>query len=172
MNRFCLFAVAVLLCSASAFAQSNPADSQALQSILAEIHQLRQEMRTTTIAAQRVQILLYRLQSQEAAVARSTRRLDEARSTLQNTQNSRKEIEARLKQFEDAKMEPALKAQVETAIPMMKTELETLLAQEPAQQLAQSEAEEQLRIDQAKLSDLQAQLSDLDKQLDSASLPH
>jgi len=64
--------------STACFGQTTPGDSQTLQALLSEVRQLRQDLQTTTIAAQRAQILLYRLQGQEAAVARASQRIDEA----------------------------------------------------------------------------------------------
>ena len=78
MFRSPIVVLGLLLFSASAFGQANPSDSQNLQAVLAELRQLRQDFETTTVATQRIQILLYRLQGQEAAVARASRRLDDA----------------------------------------------------------------------------------------------
>ncbi len=47
-----------------------------LQSLLTEVHQLRQDIEAMTVASQRVQIALYALQMQDAVVARSTLRFD------------------------------------------------------------------------------------------------
>lgn len=55
--------------STTCFGQTTTGDSQTLQALLSEIRLLRQDLQTTTIAAQRAQILIYRLQGQEAAVA-------------------------------------------------------------------------------------------------------
>jgi hypothetical protein len=40
------------------FGQTTPSESQALQALLLEVRQLRQDLQTTTIAVQRAQILL------------------------------------------------------------------------------------------------------------------
>jgi hypothetical protein len=86
MYRPQLLALGLLLISSAAFGQTSSTDSQTLQALLAEMRQLRQELRITTVAAQRVQILLYRLQIQEGAVERAQRRVDDARSALSQTQ--------------------------------------------------------------------------------------
>jgi hypothetical protein len=69
MNRSSILALGFLL--SSTFGQTTPSESQTLQALLLEVRQLRQDLQTTTVAAQRAQILLYRLQGQEAAVARA-----------------------------------------------------------------------------------------------------
>ena len=66
----------VLLFAAAAFAQA-PVDP--VQALLAEVHQLRMDLQATTITSQRVQILLYRVQIQQAAVIRAANHADEGR---------------------------------------------------------------------------------------------
>ena len=90
MNRSGLFVLGLLIFSPDCFGQSTPGDSQTLQALLSEVRQLRQDLQTTTIAGQRAQILIYRLQGQEAAVARASQRLDEARDKLARIQDERK----------------------------------------------------------------------------------
>jgi hypothetical protein len=88
MNRLSLFVLSLLLFPTACFGQSNSSDSQTLQALLLEVRQLRQDLQTTTIAGQRAQILIYRLQGQEAAVARVSQRLDEAREKLARIQSA------------------------------------------------------------------------------------
>src|SRR5450432_1558504 len=66
-RRSLLLALGYLLSSTACLGQSAPGDSQTLQALLSEVRQLRVELRTTTIAAQRSQILIFRLQAQEAS---------------------------------------------------------------------------------------------------------
>ena len=63
-------------------AQTASPDTQALQALATEIRHLRQDLQATTIATQRVQIVLYRLQTQTAMVTRAASRLDDLRSSL------------------------------------------------------------------------------------------
>ena len=84
-RRSSLLTFGFLLFSTDCFGQSAPGDSQTLQALLSEVRQLRQELRTTTIAAQRSQILIYRLQGQEASVGRASQRREEAREKLART---------------------------------------------------------------------------------------
>src|SRR5258708_29002378 len=87
MNRSSLLVLSLLLSSTACFGQTTPGDSQTLQALLLEVRQLRQDLQTTTIAGQRAQILIYRLQGQEAAVTRAAQRLDEAREKLARIQD-------------------------------------------------------------------------------------
>jgi len=65
MHRSCLLILGLLLIATPVLGQSASTDSQTLQALLSEVRQLRHDLQTTTLAAQRAQILLYRLQGQE-----------------------------------------------------------------------------------------------------------
>ena len=87
----------------AAGAQTASPDTQALQALVTEIRQLRQDMQATTIVTQRVQIVLYRLQTQTALVTRASSRLDDCaliHSAI--AQSETKKIAAQLPQLEEA----------------------------------------------------------------------
>jgi len=128
MYRPQLLALGLLLISPAAFGQTSSTDSQTLQALLAEMRQLRQELRTTTVAAQRVQILLYRLQIQEGTVERAQRRVDDARSALSQTQAEVKMMALTIKQMEDKisnAQNPVERKRQEDLLPKFKAELES-----------------------------------------------
>jgi chromosome segregation ATPase len=173
MNRSSLLALGFLLLSTPCFAQSAPSDSQTLQALLSEVRQMRQDLRTWTIAAQRSQILIYRLQGQEAAVARASQRLDDARDKLAKIQDERKHVASDVKQHEDfisnTENPPAQRKEVEGVLPQVKARLESLENEEQQRQAREIEAEQQLRAEEVRLSDLRDQVERLDKTLESAS---
>jgi hypothetical protein len=76
MHRATALLCLLLALPAGALCQSPATDSQTLQAILAEVRQLRDELRTTSAAAQRAQILVYRLQAQQAVVTRLSQKTD------------------------------------------------------------------------------------------------
>jgi DNA repair exonuclease SbcCD ATPase subunit len=169
MHRSRFLALSFLLISPAAFAQSPSTDSQTLQALLAEVRQLRQELRTTTVAAQRVQILLYRLQLQEAAVERAQRRADDARSALSQTQAEVKMLVSGIKQTEDKvsnAQNPVERKRQEDLLATFKAELESQQNSEQQSQTRESEAEQDLRAEQTKLNALQDQLDRLDESLE------
>jgi len=173
MNRLSLLVLGPLLFSTACFGQTTPRDSQTLQALLSEVRQLRQDLQTTTIAAQRAQILIYRLQGQEAAVARASQRLDEAREKLARIQDERKHVATDVKQQEDfisnTENPPTQRKEVEGVLPRLKTRLESLENEEQQRQAREIEAEQQLRAEEVRLSDLRDQLDRLDKALENAS---
>ena len=171
MHRSWLFVVGLLLISSPSLGQSNSSDSQGMQALVAEVRQLRKDLHTTNGYALKAQVLLYRLQVQEATVARATQRLNDLRSQLVQTQGRRRETAVVLKRFEESsennEIPPADRKQIQWEISHNKSELESLTAEEQQRQSAEMEAEEQLRAEQAKLSALEDRLDRLEKELGS-----
>ncbi len=167
MQRWLIFIIGLLFLSGPTFGQT-ATDSQTLQALLAEVRQLRQELRATAITAQRNQILLYRLQVQQSAVVRASQRLDDARSKLGEVQASQKTTAAQIQQYNDVKEHidnAAAKKHFEDAIVQLQAKLEAQAIEEQQRQARQIEAEEQLRLEQGKLTALQDQLDQLDREL-------
>src|ERR1035437_793426 len=82
-------------------AQTASPDTQALQALVTEIRQLRLDLQATTIATQRVQIVLYRLQTQTALVTGAASRMEDARSSLGKAQSDKRAISDQLVQMEE-----------------------------------------------------------------------
>ena len=173
MNRSSLLGLGLLLSSTACFGQTTPADSQTLQALLSEVRLLRQDLQITTIAAQRAQILLYRLQGQEAAVARASQRLEEAKEKLAGIQAQRNYLATDVKRHEDfisnTENPPTQRKEFEERLPRIKSELESTENLLQQQQTRETDAEQYLRAEEVKLSDLQDQLDRLDKALENAS---
>jgi chromosome segregation ATPase len=142
-----------------------------MQALVAEIRQLRKDLQTTNVSALKAQILLYRLQVQEATVARVAQHLNDLRSKLAETQGHRRAVAASIKQQEElldnTEIPPASRKEVQQWISGKKSELESLAGEEQQRQSAEMEAEEQLRAEQAKLSGLEDRVDRLEKELGS-----
>jgi len=170
MHRSWFLVMGLFLASPASFGQTSTTESQTLQALLAEVRQLRQDLRTATANSQRVQILLFRLQIQEASVTRVERRLDDARSGLTQTQFELKRLASEIKVREDMQtntQNPVERREIEEVLPKLKTELESLKGVEQQLQTRESEAEQDLRTEQARLTALHGQLETLDKSLES-----
>ena len=100
MKRLPFLPLALSLAS-TAFAQTNPADSDTLKALLTEVRQLRHDLQTTTIGAQRAQILVYRAQTQESVVRRMQERVDDTRSRLAQIQSEQRNRASSIKQVEE-----------------------------------------------------------------------
>lgn len=174
MNRPAFLGLFVFLSfSGACLGQSAQNDSQTLQSLLAEVRHLRQDLQTTTLTAQRTHILIYRLQRQEATVARASQRLDEAREMLSGAQSEKKRLAAEIKQHEEfirnAENPPAQRKEFENRLAEDKARLEMFETQEQQLATRESEADQQLRAEESRLSDLRDQLDRFDKTLEDAT---
>lgn len=170
--RRALFVLFSLFLSSSSLGQSTrstPNEPEGMQALVAEVRQLRKDLQTANGYALKTEILLHRLQVQEAAVARVAQHLNDVRSNLSETQGHRRDAAANLKQLEEflesSEISPEVRKQVERQISGKKSELESLAAEEQQRQTAETEAEEQLRTEQAKLSALEDRVDRLEEEL-------
>jgi chromosome segregation ATPase len=172
MNRSSFLVVGLVILAVPCSAQTGQGDSQVLQALLSEVRQLRRELQATTITAQRTQILLYRMQGQEAAVARASQRLDEAREMHAGAQAERKQLAAEIKKHEGLvgnMQTPAVQRKsLEDRLPEEGARLESFEAQERQEQTREIEAQQQLRTEEAALAELRDRLDRLDKSLEDA----
>lgn len=160
----------LLFATAAAIAQTDPPDTQTLQALVTEIRQLRLDLQSTTVAAQRVQIALFRLQAQNAAVTRATSRLDEIRSNLAAKGSDQRAISFELQHAEETQrssQDTKERKVAEERIPQIKAALERVTADVQRYQAREAEADTQLRAEQAKLGELQNLIDRLDKLLES-----
>ncbi len=165
------FAVAAVLFSASiCFSQTQPKDRDTLPALLDEVHQLRQAIEGMTAASQRVQIALYGLQMQDAAVARATQRRDNARnqcsSLEQNRQHSAADVQRMESGLTSATTSESDLKEFKTRLPVLKNVLEAQTAELQSCQAAEAETSSQLKTEQAKLLELQDRIARLDKALE------
>ena len=162
--------LAVMLLGASAGLGQTPAkEPDTLQALLAEVHQLRQDIEAMTVASQRVQIALYSLQMQDAAVARAAKRLDDARSKCSEVSANREHTASEIQRMESAlasgTLGPAETRELQSRLTQIKSQAEAQSAEGQTCQTAEAEASSQLRDDQAKLIELQDRIERLDKTL-------
>ena len=162
---------AILAVSTLALSQSSQTDSPTLRALLEEVRLLRQDLHTTTVAAQRVQIALYRVQLQDAAVARAARLVEEAHSKLTGLAADHMHWVAAIEQSErqrDQAQDFQQRRQIEEeAIPQAKKFLERTSYDEEQQQARTNEAESQLKAEQVKLDALHSLLDQLDQALEN-----
>jgi chromosome segregation ATPase len=169
MSRPWVFVLCFLLFSASGLGQSTSSESQGMQALVAEVRQLRQDLHTTNGYALKAQVLLYRLQVQEATVARVSQHLNDVRSKLAAIQEHQRQLVGTMKYYEkiadDSEASPAQQKEAQQQVSSIKTELPSVAAQEQQAQTAEMEAEEQLRAEQAKLDGLEDRVDRLEKEL-------
>jgi chromosome segregation ATPase len=172
MHRPLLLVPSLLLIAMPVLGQSASSDSQTLQSLLAEVRQLRHDLQITTVGAQRAQILIYRVQAQESVVRRMQERVDDARSRLAQVRFEQNNRAATIKQIEEKKgrsESPATEQKdLEDTLTQIKARLEADANKEGEIQATITDAEDRLRMEQAKLGGLQDQLDRVDKTLENS----
>ena len=159
--------------STTCFGQTTTTDSQTLQALLSEIRLLRQDMQTTTIAAQRAQFSSTGCRGRKR-LSRASQRLDDARDKLARIQDERKHVASDVKQTEDfinnTENPATQRKELEDRVRQLKTRLELLESEEQQRQTREIERPsnnfERKRLD---WSDLRDQLERLDKALENAS---
>jgi chromosome segregation ATPase len=171
MRQWILFAQILLLLPIQAVCQTTAADSQTLQALLAEVRQLRQELRTTNISSQRAQILIYRMQAQQTVVTRLSQQVDSGRTKSAQNQSEQKRFTAAIKRLEDLRdrQSDTERKPTDEQLAQMKIRLEQLTTEEEDSQPRRIELEEELRLEQTKLAQLHEELDRIDKALEQAS---
>src|ERR1700681_885473 len=115
--------IRLLLLAAPAIAQTASPDSPLTQALLTEIRLLRQDLQTTAVTIQRVQIVMYRLQAETTLMSRATQRLDDARSKCSQAQVQRKNMATEIERTEERQritQDPAERKQAEQTLPRLK----------------------------------------------------
>jgi chromosome segregation ATPase len=175
MKRLSFLPLTLLLVPTAAFAQTNPNDADTLRALLAEVRQLRHDLQTTTVAAQRAQVLIYRVQAQESIVRRMQERADDTRSKLTQIRSEQKSRAASIKQIEEKRSRTETPASeqkdFEDTLAQIKARFDADANTEQETQTKLIDTEQQLRMEQAKLDGLQDQLDRLEKLLESVAGP-
>ena len=178
MFRMSSLPLVLLVVSIPALGQTNSKDSkdsQALGALLTEVRQLRQDFEATALVTHKLQILLYRLQTQNTTVARLSRSIDDAHADVNQLKNERDKLAGDIKQHEDF-VSSNLNASgdrkaVEDELPGLKEKLAWLDNQLQQVQEKESAAQEQLRSQEAKLERMEADFDRLEKSFEASQAP-
>lgn len=167
MRRASFLVLGLLFIATATFGQTSSGDSQTL---LKEVRELRQDLRASLASTQRVQLLFYRMQAQQAAIALAEKRHDDARAELAKAQKNRESLEQQFKFYTDLDTEehtpdPSERKRLEESLPGMKTAMEAAEAEEQQAQNQEMEAKDQLQIEQGKFDSLQQELDGIDQTL-------
>lgn len=168
------FGISVALLGTIAQGQTPSSDSQTLQALLAEVRQLRQVLQTTTIAAQRIQLTLYRLQIQGTTVARATQRLDETRFKVTEAEFARKRLVMLVENLEDLQSHTENqqeRSNRDVDLRREKKELELQTSEEQQLRAIENDAFAQVEAERTKLNELEDGLDRLEKALEDFGAP-
>jgi chromosome segregation ATPase len=175
MFRMPFLPLILLVVSTPALGQTISKDSQTLGALLTEVRQLRQDFEATALVTHKLQILLYRLQTQDTTVARLSRRVDDAHAEVNQLKNERDKLAGEIKQDEDFVSSnlntSGDRKAVEDALPGLKEKLASLDDQLQQAQIEESTAQDQLRSQQARLERLEADFDRLEKSFETSQAP-
>jgi chromosome segregation ATPase len=158
-----------LLCFCFAARAQGPAsDGQTLQTLLAEVHQLRMALGRSTQIAPRIQIAVERLKLQQEHVARVSRQLEDLRRELDHSRSEHPKMVQRLQAMENEvgqTTDPQKQKDMNFRVSEFK--LETELAEKSLQQTQTREGElmSQLQSEQSKLTELNDRLDQMERAL-------
>ena len=173
MFRRSFVALVLLFFVPNTVGQNVDRESETMQALLSEIRELRRDLQNAAVAARRAHIVIYRLHEQEMAVERATKRWENAKSAVAQTQMQRKYNGDELKRLEENKdriENEQQRKQYSDEMSSIRDREEARQAQEQELQSSQFALEPQLKIEQAKLQQLQDQLDHLDRDLANCAL--
>jgi septation ring formation regulator EzrA len=155
---------------AGGFGQTPEKAPDTLQALLAEVRQLRQDIEAMTAASQRVQIALYALQIQDAAVGRATQRLDGVRNKCFDAETNKQHTAAEVERLDRSLAAGAVADNTAKDFKDRLTELKFALEMQTAEvqncRVAESESTSEVRNGETKLRELQDRIAKLDKALE------
>jgi chromosome segregation ATPase len=170
--------VALTLVAAwAAWCQAPTKEADTTKALLAEVHQLRLAIEGMTGASQRVQIALYALQIEDAAVARAEQRVDAERNKCASIEVNRQHTAQAVQQLENAAasagagVEPPPAKVFKQQLAEMKANLEMINSEGEGCRAAEAEASNRLQSERSKLLELQDRIGRLDKALEGLASP-
>jgi chromosome segregation ATPase len=140
-------------------------EAQVAEATLAEIRELRKDLRQTAAIAQRARILIYRLHIQRTAADKASAGLEEARESCAASEMQMNSMRQQLEHPETAGRTDTGGQSTDEAIAQLRSALADLTQQAGQCQASLVELESRLQTEQAKLRGLDDQLEELDQAL-------
>jgi len=148
--------------------QQAPADSSAIQTLIQEVRLLRLAIEKSSTLVPRLQITLARQQTQQDRVDRLEEKLQTLRNQAAADSTSKENMAATLAHFDEqsrSEENPAIRKQLTDAAAGMRMELEHQTQREQQVRSQEAELVAQIKLEQAKLSELSNQLDQLDRKM-------
>jgi chromosome segregation ATPase len=171
-----VFAV-MLLAASAGWGQTSAKDAGTTQALLTEVRELRRAIEGMTVASQRIQITLYALQMQDAAVARAEQAADADRNRCASIEVNRQHTAQAAQQLENASasvtpgVEQAANKDLKERLAEMKANLDMVNSDAEGCRAIEAEASNKLQTERSRLTELQDRIGRLDKALESLANP-
>jgi chromosome segregation ATPase len=149
----------------TASAEPPLSEAQVAEETLAEIRELRKDLRQTAAIAQRAQILIYRMQVQRAIVDKASAELEQARDSCAASEMQMNSIRQQLEHPETARQTDTGNQSSDQAMAQLRLVLADLTQEVGQCQASQVDMESRFRTEQAKLRELEEQLDQIDQAL-------
>jgi len=160
-----LISFLVCICFA-ARAQAPASDVQTLQTLLAEVHQLRIALEHSTQIAPRIQIAIERVKLQQEQVAGVARQLDDLRRELDRNREAQQKRQQRLEQVSSAASstaDPQQRKDFDAVLSEVKLQAEQAEKSLQQMQVREGELASQLQSKQARLTELNDRLDQMER---------
>jgi chromosome segregation ATPase len=148
-------------------------ETRALEAVLSEIRQLRQDLQIAANAARKAQIIIYRLHYQQNALDRASERLENTQNNLFQVEQQRKYWENQLKSLREA-LEKAdgeeQRKQLESGVAATDERLQECAVEEQELRIKASELEVAFHAEQAKWEQLTAELEQIENSIENVTL--
>lgn len=157
----------VLLCPCL-WAQTPVPEAQTLQTLLAEVHQLRLALERSSQIAPRIQIAVERIKMQQDQASRTARQLDDVRSDLDKRRADQAAGRQRLDNVQqefDQTSDVQRRKELTDAVNMFKLQAEQTEKTIEQLQAREGELAGQLQVEQSKLAELNDRLDRLERVL-------
>jgi chromosome segregation ATPase len=154
----------------SAQAQAPVSDVPTLQTLLAEVHQLRIALERSTQIAPRIQIAVERLKMQQEQAARVARQLDDARHELDHFRTEQTRIQQGLQFIDNAvtqTADPEKRKNLNDELGRLKQEAEQAEKSVQQSQAREGELANQLQSERVKLTELNDRLDQMERALNA-----
>ena len=147
--------------------ERNPSDPPTMPQLLQEVRALRVAIERSTVAGTRSQLLLGRLQMQEARMATLGHQVQEARSRLLEIQRNRENSMTEIKQLTDAvdRATPDERRAIEDRVEQMKRSIKDMQVRERDFQSEYDGLTQALSTDEARWVDFNQRLEELERSL-------
>jgi chromosome segregation ATPase len=161
------------LMSSMCFAQTTPSETETLQALLVEVRAMHRDFITSLARTQASQILLSRLQTQQAELNHASQRLNDTRLRLSQAQDEERHDSVDLERLEDelnSTSDEVKKTQLIENRNHARASIAALHITENERATAAADAEQQLSRAQETFDDLDTQLNEIVKQMQKANI--
>jgi hypothetical protein len=152
--------------------QTRESGGETIQTLLAEVRQLRFAIERSTLLGTRMQIALQRIQAQEARTSRLLQELENTRRELTNAiQVPHMRLVQRAKELEQVvtnATDASVRRQMEAEMREVKMQEEMLTTREQQVRARETEMSNQVRDAQARLTELHDRVNQMERALDDS----